>query len=87
MVDVAQGGSSNEQLPMVMIVPHFVYPEIVSVCHLNIPYNILGFGDLLVPGLLVSFVHSFDLKTKTPFRLYYVVNVICKYLYCIIVFS
>ena len=78
MVDVAQGGDSGEQLPMVLLVPHFIYPEIAYVCNLSFAYNLLGYGDLLVPGLLVSYVYSFDLRVGTPFRLYFLVNVICK---------
>uniref|UniRef100_A0A2P2HY25 Signal peptide peptidase-like 2B n=1 Tax=Hirondellea gigas TaxID=1518452 RepID=A0A2P2HY25_9CRUS len=78
MVEVAQGGGPDgEQLPMVFKVPHFTYSEVISVCNLRNNYNLLGFGDVLVPGLLVSYVYSYDLQTgrgKCP--LYFIVNVI-----------
>ncbi|XP_076341653.1 signal peptide peptidase-like 2B [Tachypleus tridentatus] len=51
MVEVATGGSSQEVLPMVLRVPHFSLDP-VSVCYQQ--YSLLGFGDILVPGLLVS---------------------------------
>lgn len=49
MVDVATGGSSQsqEQLPMVLKVPHF-NDRSFGICTLS--YSLLGFGDILVPG-------------------------------------
>lgn len=76
MVEVAKGGSGQEQLPMVLKVPNFAYIEISHVCQFSNNYNLLGFGDILIPGLLVSYVHSFDLQVSTPCHLYYLVNVI-----------
>ncbi|XP_037515644.1 signal peptide peptidase-like 2B [Rhipicephalus sanguineus] len=58
MVEVARGGGSKEQIPMVMRVPRFGNQDI-SAC-LN-TYSLLGFGDILVPGLLVAFLRGFDL--------------------------
>ncbi|KAB7495360.1 Signal peptide peptidase-like 2B, partial [Armadillidium nasatum] len=75
MVDVAQGGDSNEELPMVLKVPYFFYPEYYDVCKIR-NYSLLGFGDILIPGFLISYVHSFDLKVGTPCRLYYLINII-----------
>lgn len=59
MVEVARGGGSKEQIPMVMRVPRFGNQDI-SAC-LN-SYSLLGFGDILVPGeqqLLIS-AHCFQ---------------------------
>ncbi|XP_018017968.1 signal peptide peptidase-like 2B [Hyalella azteca] len=78
MVEVAKGsGEQGEQLPMVFKVPHFVYSEEVQVCGLSGNYNLLGFGDVLVPGLLIAFLYYFDLSTR-PHRwpLYFTVNII-----------
>lgn len=58
MVEVARGGGSKEQIPMMMRVPRFGNKEI-SAC-LN-TYSLLGFGDILVPGLLLAFLRGFDL--------------------------
>merc|ERR1719220_222529 len=38
-----------------------------------IPYSILGFGDILVPGLLLSYCHAFDLAKETPIKLYWTI--------------
>lgn len=71
MVEVATGGDTGEQLPMVLKVPH-LGSNPLSVCML--PYSMLGFGDILVPGLLVSYCHSFDLLIGTPYRIYWMVT-------------
>ena len=42
-------------------------------------YSILsfqGFGDILLPGLLLSFAHSYDLLAGIWYKLYWVLNVI-----------
>jgi hypothetical protein len=71
MVEVATGGDSGEQLPMVLKVPH-LGSNPLKVCWM--PYSMLGFGDILVPGLLLSYCHSFDLLVKTPYRLYWILT-------------
>lgn len=68
MVEVAKGGNTQEQLPMVLRVPHF-NNEALSVCFGQ--FSLLGFGDILVPGLLVAYCHGFDLLT-TRSRLYFI---------------
>ncbi len=47
MVEVATGGDSGEQLPMVLKVPH-LGSNPLKVCWM--PFSMLGFGDILVPG-------------------------------------
>ena len=44
-----------------------------------IPYSILGFGDILVPGLLLSYCHAFDLAKETPIKLYWTIANICEW--------
>ena len=75
MVEVATGGDTGEQLPMVLKVPH-LGSNPLKVCWL--PYSMLGFGDILVPGLLVSYCHSFDLQMGTPYRLYWILTNVGK---------
>ncbi|XP_045030061.1 LOW QUALITY PROTEIN: signal peptide peptidase-like 2B [Daphnia magna] len=70
------GGSSSggdEQLPMVIRVPHLGYDPL-SVCWQR--YSLLGFGDILVPGMLVGFCHGFDLATANRRKLYYISTLI-----------
>lgn len=72
MVEVAKGGNTQEQLPMVLRVPHF-NNESLSVCLSQ--FSLLGFGDILVPGLLVAYCHGFDLLA-TRGRLYFLTGII-----------
>lgn len=74
MVKVATGSGSKtkEQLPMVFKVPRLTQ-DAISVCPL--PFSLLGFGDIIIPGLLVSYNHAFDLRVKSG-RLYYVATCI-----------
>ena len=76
MVEVATGGDTGEQVPLVLKVPLLNVPEGMEVCGLN--YSMLGFGDVLVPGLLLSYCHSFDLYTGTPCKLYWLITNIGK---------
>lgn len=71
MVEVATGGTSGEQIPMVLKVPHLTFNGL-SVCH-YLNYSLLGFGDILVPGLLIAYCHGFDLIMNTG-RIYFVIS-------------
>jgi signal peptide peptidase-like protein 2B len=56
MVTVATGGGTGESVPMLLRVPAF-----------NDPfgnYRLLGFGDIALPGLLVSFLRRYDMASK-----------------------
>lgn len=74
MVKVATGGSSKtgEQLPMVFKVPRLSKSPL-SVC--DLPYSLLGFGDIIVPGLLVSYNHGFDIRVQSK-RIYFISTLI-----------
>ncbi|KAL5020142.1 hypothetical protein ScPMuIL_003034 [Solemya velum] len=74
MVDVATGGKSHsqEQLPMVFKVPRLGV-SFLSVCPGS--YSLLGFGDIIVPGLLAGYNHAFDLRV-TGRKIYFISTVI-----------
>jgi len=74
MVEVATGHSSDEQLPMVLRVPH-LSTDPSRVCYVH-TYSLLGFGDILVPGLLLSFAHSYDLLTGIKYKLYWIITTV-----------
>ncbi|XP_075539889.1 signal peptide peptidase-like 2A [Dermacentor variabilis] len=59
MVEVAKGGSVMETLPMVIKFPRIVRGPYQK-CFL-LKFSILGLGDILAPGLLLSYCHAFDL--------------------------
>uniref|UniRef100_A0A8D0AW89 Signal peptide peptidase-like 2B n=1 Tax=Sander lucioperca TaxID=283035 RepID=A0A8D0AW89_SANLU len=71
MVEVAAGpsdASMHEKLPMVLKVPR-LNSSPLALC--DRPFSLLGFGDILVPGLLVAYCHRFDILTQSS-RIYFV---------------
>nr|AFK41165.1 unknown [Lotus japonicus] len=57
MVAVARGGKAGgEAIPMLLRFPHFSDPWG--------GYDMIGFGDIIFPGLLTSFAHRFDKDNK-----------------------
>merc|ERR1719509_400068 len=57
---------------MVLKVPHFSSSESM-ICYVT-TYSLLGFGDILVPGLLLSYAHSYDLLTGIKYKLYWLIT-------------
>uniref|UniRef100_A0A6I8QIL5 Signal peptide peptidase-like 2B n=1 Tax=Xenopus tropicalis TaxID=8364 RepID=A0A6I8QIL5_XENTR len=71
MVEVASGPSNSttqEKLPMVLKVPR-LNSSPLALC--DRPFSLLGFGDILVPGLLVAYCHRFDIQVQSS-RIYFV---------------
>ncbi|NXD64085.1 SPP2B protein, partial [Eolophus roseicapillus] len=71
MVEVAAGptdSSTHEKLPMVLKVPRLNFSPL-ALC--DRPFSLLGFGDILVPGLLVAYCHRFDIQVQSS-RVYFV---------------
>lgn len=66
MVNIAtgSGGSSSEELPMLFKLPRlgsYGYRDCVAV----ISYSMLGFGDIILPGLHVGFCAVWDCRIST----------------------
>ncbi|KAM8939353.1 signal peptide peptidase-like 2B [Pelodytes ibericus] len=71
MVEVAAGPTDSytqEKLPMVLKVPR-LNSSPLALC--DRPFSLLGFGDILVPGLLVAYCHRFDIQMQSS-RIYFV---------------
>nr|XP_060640697.1 signal peptide peptidase-like 2B [Anolis sagrei ordinatus] len=71
MVEVAAGPTdslTHEKLPMVLKVPRLNFSPL-ALC--DRPFSLLGFGDILVPGLLVAYCHRFDIQVQSS-RVYFV---------------
>ena len=72
-----RGFSNQEQLPVVFKVPRFIYPtKLESLCSdyfTSRPYSLLGYGDVGIPGLLVTQCFKFDFTFRRGkcCRLYY----------------
>ncbi|XP_063170316.1 signal peptide peptidase-like 2A isoform X2 [Candoia aspera] len=63
MVEVAAGPfESSEKLPVVFKVPRMEWSP-ATLCMR--PFSLLGFGDIVVPGLLVAYCHRFDVQTSS----------------------
>ena len=64
-LQVATGGSLHELMPMLLTVPPI----------LHIPghsYSLLGFGDIVIPGLLGVYTRTWDLQHQlSTFRSYF----------------
>lgn len=85
MIDVATGGRShhqNEQLPLVFRVPR-LYLSPLSVCFVQ--ESLLGFGDVILPGVLIVYNHIFDIYARTK-KLYFVLSVIAYLLGLVLAF-
>ncbi|XP_053783933.1 signal peptide peptidase-like 2A isoform X2 [Desmodus rotundus] len=75
MVELAAGPfGNNEKLPVVIKVPKLAYFSVMSVCLM--PVSILGFGDIIVPGLLIAYCRRFDEQTGSSSSIYYVSSTI-----------
>ncbi|XP_062946672.1 signal peptide peptidase-like 2A [Cynocephalus volans] len=73
MVELAAGPfGNNEKLPVVIRVPKLIYFSVMSVC--LVPVSILGFGDIIVPGLLIAYCRRFDVQSGSS--IYYVSSTI-----------
>jgi signal peptide peptidase-like protein 2B len=57
MVEVARGGASHEYLPMLLRVPRMSNPALGG-------YSMLGFGDIILPGLLVAYCRRLDVEAR-----------------------
>ncbi|XP_078101524.1 signal peptide peptidase-like 2A isoform X3 [Sander vitreus] len=70
MVQVALGpDASGEKLPVVMRVPRFsAWAQ--NLCGMQ--FSILGYGDIIVPGLLVAYCSRFDVWINSSKKIYFV---------------
>ncbi len=65
---------STERLPIVFTVMKFIYPtKLDTICSLSRPYGLLGYGDVGIPGLLVTLGLKHDLQFRHGkcFKIYY----------------
>ncbi|XP_039252098.2 signal peptide peptidase-like 2B [Styela clava] len=78
MVNIATGGggSSSEELPMLFKMPRFRKSP-YSKCGPP-PYSLLGYGDVILPGLHVGFCAVWDLRISNTVRrhAYYIAAII-----------
>lgn len=70
MVEVpAEPQAPSEKLPVVMRVPRFsAWAQ--NLCGMQ--FSILGYGDIIVPGLLVAYCSRFDVWINSKWKIYFV---------------
>ncbi|XP_066557532.1 signal peptide peptidase-like 2A isoform X2 [Amia ocellicauda] len=73
----AESTGAHEKLPVVMRVPR-LFPSAASLCGMQ--FSILGYGDIIVPGLLVAYCHRFDVWTNNSRKIYFAS---CTVAYCV----
>jgi signal peptide peptidase-like protein 2B len=56
ITQVARGDNTGESIPMLLRIPRFFDPWG--------GYDMIGFGDIIFPGLLVAFSYRFDRASK-----------------------
>uniref|UniRef100_A0A665UPC7 PA domain-containing protein n=1 Tax=Echeneis naucrates TaxID=173247 RepID=A0A665UPC7_ECHNA len=84
MVQVALGPASGEKLPVVMRVPRFsAWAQ--NLCGMQ--FSILGYGDIIVPGLLVAYCSRFDVWINSSKKIYFVSCCIAYLLGMILTFA
>ncbi|KAM4602753.1 signal peptide peptidase-like 2A isoform 2-T2 [Polymixia lowei] len=85
MVDVpAEPQAPSEKLPVVMRVPRFL-AWAQNLCGMQ--FSILGYGDIIVPGLLVAYCSRFDVWINSTKKVYFVSCCIAYLLGMIVTFA
>ncbi|KAK2894351.1 hypothetical protein QQF64_012835 [Cirrhinus molitorella] len=64
-----ENSSSYEKLPVVMRIPQFSALA-QNLCMMQ--FSILGYGDIIIPGLLVAYCHKFDVWMGNSRRIYFI---------------
>uniref|UniRef100_A0A672JND2 PA domain-containing protein n=1 Tax=Salarias fasciatus TaxID=181472 RepID=A0A672JND2_SALFA len=85
MVQVALGpDAAGERLPVVMRVPRFsAWAQ--NLCGMQ--FSILGYGDIIVPGLLVAYCSRFDVWVNSRRKVYFVSCCFAYFLGMILTFA
>uniref|UniRef100_H2SR17 PA domain-containing protein n=1 Tax=Takifugu rubripes TaxID=31033 RepID=H2SR17_TAKRU len=74
----------SPQLPVVMRVPRFS-AWALNMCGMQ--FSILGFGDIIVPGLLVAYCSRFDVRINSRNKVYFISSCIAYLLGIIMTFA
>ncbi|XP_049637458.1 signal peptide peptidase-like 2A [Suncus etruscus] len=73
LVEVADGPfGSNEKIPILIKIPKPAFFSVMSTC--SLPFSLVGFGDIVVPGLLVAYCRRFDVHNGSS--VYYISSTI-----------
>uniref|UniRef100_UPI00358FC93B signal peptide peptidase-like 2B isoform X2 n=1 Tax=Myxine glutinosa TaxID=7769 RepID=UPI00358FC93B len=76
MMEVATGPSNStakEMIPLLFKIPA-LQPSLTSLCQ-GITFSLLGFGDVVLPGMVVVYCHRFDIRIQAP-KIYFIFSVL-----------
>lgn len=70
-------GEKVEVLPLSIRAPRNIFginPHNPSEYCLTGGYSLLGLGDIIIPGIMVSYCNAYDLIRNVPYRSYFIVS-------------
>lgn len=83
LVEVADGPvGSNEKIPILIKIPKPAFFSVMSMCSMS--FSLVGFGDIVVPGLLIAYCRRFDVQNGSS--VYYISSTIAYAVGMIITF-
>ncbi|CAF1478551.1 unnamed protein product [Rotaria magnacalcarata] len=76
MEQVALGiGTNGEVVPLLFALPMFISENELDPC-VPIQKSMLGFGDIILPGIVLTFCKIFDIATNNRWPIYYTQSII-----------
>ncbi|UJR14001.1 hypothetical protein I4U23_001001 [Adineta vaga] len=76
MEQVALGiGANGESVPLLFALPMFIPESEIDPC-VTVRKSMLGFGDIILPGILLTFCKIFDIASANRWPIYYLQSVI-----------
>ncbi|CAF3183641.1 unnamed protein product [Rotaria sp. Silwood2] len=80
MEQVALGiGTNGEVVPLLFILPAFIPENEVDPCA-TIQKSMLGYGDIILPGILLTFCKIFDIASNNRWPIYYIQSIISYFI-------
>ncbi|UJR33186.1 hypothetical protein I4U23_020641 [Adineta vaga] len=80
MEQVALGiGTDGEVVPLLFALPMFIPESELDPC-LVVRKSMLGFGDVILPGILLTFCKIFDIASENRWSIYYIQSIISYFI-------
>ncbi|CAF3576242.1 unnamed protein product [Adineta steineri] len=80
MEQVALGiGTNGEVVPLLFALPMFIPESEIDPC-MTIRKSMLGFGDVILPGILLTFCKIFDIASENRWPIYYVQSLVSYFI-------
>ncbi|CAF4938926.1 unnamed protein product, partial [Rotaria sp. Silwood1] len=80
MEQVALGiGTNGEVVPLLFILPAFIPENEIDPCA-TIQKSMLGYGDIILPGILLTFCKIFDIASNNRWPIYYTQSIVSYFI-------